>query len=449
MDKKRSLFFLTVIVLCFLFSATASYALDAYIDMKSGIIIGRGEAEMQRVDSYQSARGVAVEKAKSEIRKVLERQPVDPASIDTRTIAEFLDDNPGKTRIFSNFINSAKLIMHKKNESGNSVIVTLQLLVEGPGGYKEMLARLTGSKFADADNSFAAGGELDNNVRAELADRIAGRSPDELTKPYEIVIPDFLNFTEFGDADIGPLMTGEIVSRFQRDHRFSFISGDAAEEMLDKNDKSFDDIWNADITKIMKLKGIDGVVVGAITKYESITKKHGIAETGFLEMSFNIEVDLRVLDARNGRWSFYEKIPVQLSENNFSLKSTDTPAEVVDSNNLNNPDALAARAFQAIVTKIEDKIRIAFPLEGYILKVSGDRIYVNLTRADGLKNGDVLNVYRIGDMLIDPVTGQEIDRIRDRIGSIEVVEAKETYSQAVTKELPLADIAAGDIVTLN
>lgn len=449
MDSMKRKLVAAVAALCIMLAPAASFALDAYIDMKSGIIIGRGEAELQRVDTYHSARGVAIEKAKSEIRKVLERQPVDPGSTDTRTIEDYLDDNPDKLRVFTNFVESARLIMHRKDEENDSVAVTLQLLVEGPGGYREMLARMTGRELPDTASGYEEGGELDDDVRAELAEHLAGRSPDELKKPNEILILNFMNFTNFVEVDIGSVMAGELASRFMRDHRFEITSGIDAEVALAEKGKSFDDLWNADITRLMKIEGVDGVVIGAITKYKASSEKHGIGGTGYLQTTFDLEVDLRILNARNGRWSYYEKVPVQLSERTFSLKSADDAEKIIDISNLDNLAGLAAQAFQAAVSRLEERMRAAFPLEGYVLKVSGDRIYINLTRAEGVKDGDVLDVYRIGEMLYDPVTGQEIDRIRDRIGTIEVVETKETYSQASTQAIPQEPIAAGDIVTLK
>ena len=102
-----------------------------------------------------------------------------------------------------------------------------------------------------------------------------------------------------------------------------------------------------------------------------------------------------------------------------------------------------------MVDRIEEVIRRSFPLEGYILKVVGSRVYVNLTRSDGLREGQILNVYRIGDMLVDPVTGETVDRIRDRIGTIRVSDVKDTYTQCITTDIPIEPIKAGDVVMLR
>ncbi|MEW6201454.1 MAG: hypothetical protein AB1546_05735, partial [bacterium] len=95
---------------------------------------------------------------------------------------------------------------------------------------------------------------------------------------------------------------------------------------------------------------------------------------------------------------------------------------------------------------VEKDIRTYFPLEGYVLKVLGDRVYINLTRSDGLKKDDALAVFRIGEILTDPLTGREIDRIKDRIGTIRAVDVKDTYSQAIVEEV-LQPIREGDIVS--
>ena len=116
---------------------------------------------------------------------------------------------------------------------------------------------------------------------------------------------------------------------------------------------------------------------------------------------------------------------------------------------MQSDEGLAGRAVKQMIKEVDTRIRSSFPLEGYVLKTISDWVYINLTRVDGIREGDVLSVYRIGDVLVDPITGNAVDRIRDRIGTLEVVDVKETYSQARTKDLFGVKIQPGDIVMLK
>ncbi len=61
-------------------------------------------------------------------------------------------------------------------------------------------------------------------------------------------------------------------------------------------------------------------------------------------------------------------------------------------------------------------------LVGKIAKVSGDKIYVNLGSASGIKVGDRFTVTALGEVIIDPDTGENLGGIESEIGEIEIIQ---------------------------
>ena len=59
-------------------------------------------------------------------------------------------------------------------------------------------------------------------------------------------------------------------------------------------------------------------------------------------------------------------------------------------------------------------------LEAKIAKISGDKIYLNIGGASGLKVADRFEIRSIGEEIIDPDTGESLGGIEETIGTIEV-----------------------------
>jgi hypothetical protein len=56
------------------------------------------------------------------------------------------------------------------------------------------------------------------------------------------------------------------------------------------------------------------------------------------------------------------------------------------------------------------------PWKGKIAKVAGNKLYINAGKKTGLKVGDRLDVYRVGEDIIDPDTHQKLGTTEDKIG---------------------------------
>lgn len=439
------------IMLAALFAAKTcapALAYDAYIDDESGIVIARGEAVRGTSEAYESAKKRAIDNARNNLMAMLERQYVD---VDSTTIGELIALRPDKRPIVSRFVDTAKLF--SESEENGKVKVSLTLLYTGPDSYQTMIAQLQGKEIPvdNAENN-ADGGDgagTSDAALSELRDRFASKTPEDMGKPYSIALFDFDNTSAYKDIDLGALMADNLRRNFKKDRRFVFMEKQDALRTLKDNEMTLEEVKDSIATKRIPIKGMDGLIIGNVSKYEAQIKKHGIGGTGYLEMNFLVEVELRVLDAKTGRWLFFETIPININERTFTLKSADDAANFISEELPESDKGLAGRAFKEATTQVDRTIRASFPLEGYILKSSGDNIYISLTKTDGIKEGDLLIVYRIGDILTDPVTGRVVDRIRDRIGDIRVIDVKDTYSQAKTEDLFGGQPAAGDIVTLK
>ncbi len=437
---------MVVLLLC---AGIKTFALPAYIDIQSGIIVGRGEEKMEAGRSYEDTRMRAIRNAKENIEKVLERQPLDLESLESRTIGDYLSMYPGKEDIIRGFLDSASVYRDVKTKDGR-VEVTLLLPVDGPSGYKVMLAKLTGRGGEVTKNGpeFETP-RLDDGVKEILKSSVAAESTDKVGKQYKLLVVPFENNSGLGKIDLGGIIEERVISVFSKDPRFTLIYGDDAVEILEDNSLSEEVIHQADVNTKVKIKGADGLLDGVITKFDVLIERHGIGGAGFNEKTYSVEIELRILDSSTGRWIYFDTIPIETNERVFSVDDANGKIPEIKEADFDDTSNLAYKTINEIAKKIESTIRSSFPLMGYVLKVSGDKVYINLTKADSLKDGDYLTVLRIGEELIDPVSGEAIDRIKDRIGTIRAVDVKDTYTQCMTSETPIEEISPGDVVMVK
>lgn len=65
---------------------------------------------------------------------------------------------------------------------------------------------------------------------------------------------------------------------------------------------------------------------------------------------------------------------------------------------------------------------------GRIARVSGDKVYINRGTQDGVQVGDRFEVWRMGEPIVDPDTGQTIGVDEEKIGVIEVTSVQPRLS---------------------
>ena len=97
------------------------------------------------------------------------------------------------------------------------------------------------------------------------------------------------------------------------------------------------------------------------------------------------------------------------------------------------------------------KIAGVFPLmQGMVVMVDGDRVLVDLGERQGAYEGMELEIYREGEEVKHPISGQILGRRDARRGVIRVVEVKEEFSEAVAVSLEKeAKISWGDSVRVS
>lgn len=87
--------------------------------------------------------------------------------------------------------------------------------------------------------------------------------------------------------------------------------------------------------------------------------------------------------------------------------------------------AAVAQAVENVIAEIGDE-----PWYGRVVTVREGQIYINAGSDSGIQAGDVLEVFRVGEELVDPETGLNLGQIEEKLGQLEVSSVEEKFSIA-------------------
>jgi hypothetical protein len=86
---------------------------------------------------------------------------------------------------------------------------------------------------------------------------------------------------------------------------------------------------------------------------------------------------------------------------------------------------------------LNDFVAAFEPLEGIVLEVDGDRLYLDMTEKDGVRVGQELTVFRKGEIFRHPLTGKPLGNYEDVLGYAQVRRLDARFSEA--RFMPIAD----------
>jgi hypothetical protein len=80
---------------------------------------------------------------------------------------------------------------------------------------------------------------------------------------------------------------------------------------------------------------------------------------------------------------------------------------------------------------IQDVVSAFPPLEGLVVQVEGDRLFLDLTEKSGVQPGQEFSVFRKGEVFRHPINGRPLGRFEDILGYAQIVRMHPQYSEAL------------------
>ena len=80
---------------------------------------------------------------------------------------------------------------------------------------------------------------------------------------------------------------------------------------------------------------------------------------------------------------------------------------------------------------IQDVVSAFPPVEGLVVQVDGDRLFVDLTEKSGVQPGQEFSVFRKGEVFRHPINGRPLGRFEDVLGYAQIVRMHPQYAEAL------------------
>jgi curli biogenesis system outer membrane secretion channel CsgG len=230
----------------------------------------------------------------------------------------------------------------------------------------------------------------------------------------------------WGDR-LGEAAADVFVTQLLETGKFSLIEREKVDLILREQDFGASGaVTPQTAAKIGKMLGVDLMLTGSVSQFSVSRTGASIGRIGGSVTTGKVVLQSRMINTTTG------EILVAAEEDN---KKNLIGARYKSANFKQNFDYGLANevmhpAVEKMVKKIVDKAAGMTPVahSGRIVKVEGSKVWVNLGAGSGVKVGDVFEIYRMGEELIDPDTGLSLGADEEKVGRIKITEVKGNYS---------------------
>jgi curli biogenesis system outer membrane secretion channel CsgG len=204
--------------------------------------------------------------------------------------------------------------------------------------------------------------------------------------------------------------------------------------MQEKNLSISGDVDPKTAVKVGKLLGVEYVIVGAITEF-GVTNS-GASAPGFGGLpSFSMKTQRMdaAIDARAINTSTGEIVWADTAKDSSSDKSVYVGGAGGGSHDGEKLDKILRPVVQRLATSVSAKkletsgmggASDASGVVGKIAKAEGGTLYVNAGSEAGVKEGDEFQVYRVGEQIKDPDTGEVLGANEVKVGRVKITSVK-------------------------
>ncbi len=248
-----------------------------------------------------------------------------------------------------------------------------------------------------------------------------------LAQKPRIAVLKIRNDQPYGGARLGPAIGDWIVEQLVQSGQFRVMERREIDSVLQEQGFSLSGAVD-DKTAIQagKLLGCQLVVLGAVTDFS----RHKSGAHGAFGLAFSVgkvtaegTVNIRLVNTTTG-----EIIYTGSASGKHSFSKVDVAGF---GGGVDWDESQARQIFEPAVThlvnkivqktaQIKDSLGSAASVSGKVAKVDAGKIFLNIGRIDGVKEGDKFTLFHVGDTITDPDTGKVLGQEKTRIGTVTV-----------------------------
>ncbi len=266
-------------------------------------------------------------------------------------------------------------------------------------------------------------------------------------KPRIAVLPFDSSHISSGYAHLSSsVVNGMFETQLVKTQKFTVVERKRIEEVLQEQGLGASGAVDATTAaKIGRILGVELILVGDITKL-------GVRQSGGGGLSFGASkntleggLDVRLVNTSTAEIVFAET--AQNEDSSFKVRVFGAGGGV------DFDETKIDKVFRPCVEELSQKMAAQAGslvsnlrgggLEAKIANVSGDKIYLNKGASEGVKAGDVFDVFRVGREIKDPDTGAVLDVEMTLVGRVVVKEVKDKV--AIASPMSGSGFQGGDV----
>lgn len=209
-------------------------------------------------------------------------------------------------------------------------------------------------------------------------------------------------------------LQAEMEASFLATRKFDVVTRNKSSLQVIRDEQKFaeSDLAAGDAAESGALQNADYLINSKVHVFGfyTVTKKVPNLQSKYFRTDHGVlEINAQVLDTKTGKVT-----------TTFNLKSSfSTKQRMVNSKNgTPSPEQFTKLAKNVSGQMADQFLDLVFPV--MIIKVSGNKVYLNRGKDGGFKKDMLLNVYSPGESLIDPYTGEDLGSAEEYVGQIKV-----------------------------
>ena len=201
-----------------------------------------------------------------------------------------------------------------------------------------------------------------------------------------VAVLDFqLHGKGYESSDMGRIVAEWFITAFVNEGRFDVIERGLLTKILKEQNLIMTGTVDSDMaTQLGKLLGVKVIITGSVMRFQDI-----------------IEINARIIDVES--------------------------ASIISAESIKGSSTTELRK---LVKQMSEKIIKNFPLEGYIVSVGVMSITIDLGEVVGVRRGMQFIVFKEGNVIRHPKTGQILDVEKIKTGIIEIISVNEKIAEA-------------------
>jgi curli biogenesis system outer membrane secretion channel CsgG len=241
--------------------------------------------------------------------------------------------------------------------------------------------------------------------------------------------------------DMGPAARNQIDTEFAQnsalDSKFSVVERDKLNLVLKEQGLAASGALDpATAAKVGKILGVKYIVVGGIDRFNIDNTGGGVRAFGGIGgnvVQSKVTVSMRFVDATTAERVVSISADGEVKKGGAAFRGNTLSRESewgIASETIQKAAKAVVEKFTTgdYIAKVTGAAAPAIVAEGKIIKVDGERAWINLGASSGVKVGDKYTILSIGEALIDPDSGRKLGADEKQIGSGAVVDVQPEFA---------------------